>query len=204
MSVNMSMNLSSFSNKFKKAEPAAEEKKNKGAKLNPLLNVKTDLYVDDNEAYKTRISKEDKLQYWTQLLPNRGRRPLPKAFKSWKLKEISSVNEKLNYPWYYLYMFGFIKSVNWDHRCLNLFIVWILLCIFFLDGWAAMVSPQAVSYNAGNQILMLFPLLMAITQAIPFLGTWYFISHCNDLVHFQALQDIGNWVSSPVSNGFVY
>lgn len=195
----MSINLS-FSNKFKKTEtPAAEDetkKKNKAAKQNPLLNTKTDPYVDDNDLYVPRISRMDRYDYWLKLLPNRGpRRPLPKAFVSWKSRELASVNEQANYYRIHIVLFNIVKNKNWDHRYINLFIVWILLIIFFVDGWADNLAPFLVEYNTGNQILAIPPFLMFITQLIPFLGMLYFITHCNDLVHFKAVKEIGTWVS---------
>lgn len=198
MSVNLSGSFS-FSNKFKKEEPAEEEvqkKRNNVAKVNPLLNTKTDPYVDDNEAYTPKISRAVKYEYWKQLLPNKGsRRPLPKAFVSWKSKEIAEVNEEANYARFYTYSFNFLRSRMWDQWCINLFIVWLLLVIFFVDGWAESLAPSVASMNEGNQILIIPPFLMFITQLIPFVGMLYFISNCNDLVHFRAVKEMGSWVS---------
>lgn len=197
MSVNLSGSFS-FSNKFQKKEVAEEEtqKKKTGAKLNPLLNSKTDPYVDDNEAYVPRISRAVKYEYWKALLPNRGpRRPLPKSFVSWKSREIADVNEEANYARVYLYGFNFIRSGTWDQRFLNLFIIWLLLIVFFVDGWAETLAPSVATMNAGNQILVIPPFIMFITQLIPFLGMLYFISNCNDLVHFKAVKEMGTWVS---------
>ena len=198
----MSLNLS-FSNKFKKVETPAEseediqKKKNKAAKANPLLNTKTDPYVDDNDAYQPRISRADRYEYWLKLLPNRGpRRPLPKAFQSWKSKEIANVNEDSNYYYIHVFLFNLIKSRSWDHRYINLFIIWILLIIFFVDGWAEQLAPFLVDLNTGNQLLAIPPLLMFICQLVPFLGMIYFITHCNDLVHYRAIKEIGSWVSN--------
>jgi len=197
----MSLNLS-FSNKFKKVETPVEseediqKKKNKAAKANPLLNAKTDPYVDDNDAYQPRISRADRYEYWLKLLPNRGpRRPLPKAFKSWKSKEIASVNEDANYYFIHVFLFNLIKSRSWDHRYINLFILWMLLIIFFVDGWAEQLAPFLVDLNTGNQLLAIPPLLMFICQLVPFLGMVYFITHCNDLVNYRAIKEIGSWVS---------
>ena len=135
------------------------------------------------------------MNYWMQLLPNRGKRPLPKAFKSWVAKEIADVNATANFPKVYLYGFKFICSGLWDQRFLNLFILWIILLIIYLDGFAALYAPMLITLNAGNQILMLPPLLMFVTQVIPFLGTLYFATHCNDLVQYLAVKNIGSWVS---------
>lgn len=198
----MSINLS-FANKFKKAEAPAEDgaedntkKKKSAAKQNPLLNTKTDPYVDDNENYVTRISMADRYEYWLKLLPNRGpRRPLPKAFISWRSRELASINEQANYHRIHTMLFNIISSKNWDHRYINLFILWILLIIFIVDGWADSLAPFLVDLNAGNQLLAIPPLLMFITQIIPFLGMIYFITHCNDLVHYRAVKEIGSWVS---------
>eukprot|EP01032_Pedospumella_encystans_P009840 gene9840-11553_t len=194
----MSINLS-FSNKFKKVEAPAEteedaKKKNKATKQNPLLNTKTDPYVDDNDAYVPRISRADRYEYWMKLLPNRGpRRPLPKAFVSWKSKEIAMVNEEANYYRIYSIMFNIVKSKSWDHRYINLFIIWILLIVFFVDGWAESMAPFLIDLNTGNQLLAVPPFLMFITQLVPFLGMMYFITHCNDLVHYRAIKEIGSW-----------
>lgn len=197
MSVNLSVNLS-FSNKFKKADPTEEEaqKKKNGAKQNPLLNAKTDPYVDDNEAFQPRISRADKYEYWRALLPNKGaRRPLPKAFISWKSKEIADVNEEANYSRVYLYSFNFIRNGMWDQRFLNLFIVFLVLVVFFVDKWADSLAPSVAHMNAGNQIIVIPPILMFLTQLIPCLGMMYFVSNGNDLVHFRAVKEMGSWVS---------
>lgn len=199
MSVNLSSNLGSFSNKFKKAEEPDDkekEKRNRAAKQNPLLNAKTDPYVDDNDAYQVRISKADKLEYWRQLLPNKGtRRPLPKSFKSWKMRELAIMNGQDMYNKSHLKNFAFISSANWDHRSINVFIVWMILIIFYGDGYALNTYERLITYNAANQILAVPPLLIFIFQLIPFLGMLYYITHRNDLVHFRAITDIGKWVS---------
>ena len=198
MSIKLSVNLS-FSNKFKKPDEDAQQKdqkKKSAAKQNPLLNTKTDPYVDDNEAYTQRISKADKYAYWMALLPNRGpRRPLPKGFQSWKQREIASLNQQANYHWFYIRSFNFFSSVNWDHRSINLFIIFLILVIFFMDGYAEQYAPTVSALNTGNQILAVFPFLIFICQLIPFLGMLYFIGNCNDLVHFKAIKEIGKWVS---------
>ena len=203
MSINLSANLGSFSNKFKKTEESEEDKqkKNRAAKQNPLLNAVTDPYVDDNEAFKTRISKLDKYEYWTTLLQNRGvRRPLPKGFKSWRQREIASVNEQSNYSKFHVRMFDFISSANWDHRSINIFILWLFLVVFYVDGYALSMHPPLITWNSKNQIVAVGPLLIFFCQLVPFLGMLYFISHCNDLVHFKAIKGIGSWVREPTNN----
>jgi hypothetical protein len=197
MSVNLSSNLGSFSNKFAKKEETEDDKakKNKAAKQNPLLNAKTDPYVDDSDAYQVRYAKAEKYEYWTQLLQNRGpRRPLPKGFQSWKLREIASVNTQALYSKTTLRSFAFISSSKWDHWSINIFFAWLLLIIFYQDGFAVNIYKPLITMNAANQILAIPPLLIFFCQLVPFVGMLYFITHCNDLVHLLAIQNLGRWV----------
>ena len=50
--------------------------------------------------------------------------------------------------------------------------------------------------NSANQIIALPLFLMFLCQLVPFFGMLYFITHCNDLVHFKAIKGIGTWVSA--------
>lgn len=199
LSANLSANISSFSGKFskkKEEDDNVEQKKKSASKQNPLLNSKTEPYVDDSDAFSTRITKAQKYEYWTHLLQNRGhRRPLPKAFKSWKSREIAKVNEQANYHPRHIRWFNFISSANWDQRSLNLFLIFLLLVVFYADGYALSISTKLITMNSANQIIALPLFLMFLCQLVPFFGMLYFITHCNDLVHFKAIKGIGTWVS---------
>jgi hypothetical protein len=152
--------------------------------------------VDDSDAFSTRITKAQKYEYWTHLLQNRGtRRPLPKAFKSWKSREIAKVNEQANYLPGHIRTFNFISTARWDQRSLNLFIIFLLLTVFYADGYALSISPKLITMNSMNQIIALPLFLMFLCQLVPFFGMLYFITHRNDLVHFKAVKEIGTWVS---------
>lgn len=170
------------------------------AVANPWLNVKTDDYVDDNTFYQPRVSKEKKLEFYSHILRNKNKRPLPTDFTSWKSKEIANVNELFNYSSFYIFTLNFVKSQRWDHWYLNFFIIWIFLMVFFLDGWAESFMPSLVELNKSNQIVMIPLFLMCVTQAVPCFGIIYFVSHCHDLLHFMAQKDFGSWVNNVYCN----
>jgi hypothetical protein len=91
----------SFTNKIPKNDKPGEAKdgksavgnetNNKGAKAkkNPLLNAKTDDYVDDSDLFKSRISRTDRLEYFMFLKDTKDRRILPRGFRSWMSDEIA-------------------------------------------------------------------------------------------------------------------
>eukprot|EP00601_Ochromonadales_sp_CCMP2298_P024262 CAMPEP_0173275086 /NCGR_PEP_ID=MMETSP1143-20121109/2791_1 /TAXON_ID=483371 /ORGANISM="non described non described, Strain CCMP2298" /LENGTH=251 /DNA_ID=CAMNT_0014211951 /DNA_START=89 /DNA_END=841 /DNA_ORIENTATION=+ len=162
-----------------------EEKRKKAAKQNPLLNAKTDRYVDDSNAYKVRISAEDKLVYWAHLLGNSGRRPLPKGIESgWKKAEEAHAFSK-----YHLFVFDFFTSLNWDQSYLNLLLLWLLVLIFFGDGWAEAVGLESLQ----APLLVVPPLLMFLCQIVPLLSMLYFEHFWNDLVHSRGLLSMTSW-----------
>lgn len=188
----------SFTTKPKTEETIIKEddtqKKNRASKLNPLLNSKTDEYVDDCDVYKPRITRTERYQYWIQLKKNKKPRKLP-DFISWIGKEFATVNESENYSKRYILLFAIIKTSFWDHLYINFFIIWWILLIFYYDGWAMKYVPIAITLNANNTILLLPPLFMFLSQLIPLFGTIYFINNCNDLVKFLATTEMGRWVS---------
>jgi hypothetical protein len=160
-----------------------------------LLNAKHGFYADDGELYTPKITKAERNEYWLALLNNRGKRALPSGFKSWMSKEIATEHESDNYPMFYNFLFNVCSSLNWDHRTLNLFFIFLLLIIALYDGWAAKYVPQLVSANSNDQLLVFLSLGMFICQLIPPLGLYYLTHYCNDLVRFRATMDFQNWVS---------
>eukprot|EP00600_Ochromonadales_sp_CCMP1393_P004488 CAMPEP_0174965298 /NCGR_PEP_ID=MMETSP0004_2-20121128/6359_1 /TAXON_ID=420556 /ORGANISM="Ochromonas sp., Strain CCMP1393" /LENGTH=803 /DNA_ID=CAMNT_0016214121 /DNA_START=124 /DNA_END=2538 /DNA_ORIENTATION=- len=190
----------SFTNKFNKNKEAdtddgaaerEKKRKNHAAKQNPLLNAKTDQYVDDNQLFVSRIAPKDKLEYWAHLLAYDGKRPLPPGVESWKKKEIATEHELDNYSKIHIRLFNFVRTAFWDQICLNIFILWLVMISFFEDGFAESMAPSLLSLK--STVYTVFPLLMFFTQLIPFLGTIYCVNFYNDLVNYIAIKEIGSW-----------
>lgn len=173
-----------------------EAKSKQKVKVHPLLNAKHGFYADDGELYTQKLSREERNTYWLALLNNRGKRVLPSGFKSWMSREIATDHEGDNYPLLYTFLFNVSSSLNWDHRTLNLFIIFLLLIIALYDGWAAKYVPQLVDANSGDQLLVFLSLGMFICQLIPPVGMWYLTHYCNDLVLFKATLNFQSWVSA--------
>lgn len=175
-------------------EGEATRRRRRAFKENPLLSAQTDNYVDDSDLYQPRLSRAQRQQYWVELQQNRGRRPLPKGFSGWIAKEFETTNELSTFPYIYRLFFSIVKHRFWDQMYLNFFILWLILIVFFYDGWAAQFAPFLIPFNAGNQLLMIPPFLMFLTQLFPIIGALYFTNYCYDLVHFLAARDFQKWV----------
>lgn len=168
---------------------AAPNKRRNASKQNPLLNAKTDDYADDNLLYIPKITKKERFKYFNRYMElNRHRKDSDYAIE---LEEIR------HYPRKHVWIFGFVRSQLWDQWYLNFCLLWLVLLIAFVDGWAKAYAPMLIQLNAGNQLLMLPPVFMLICQVIPLLGTVYYMHFGYDLVHFLASVHFQTWVSFP-------
>lgn len=105
------------------------------------------------------------------------------------------INAQAQYHKSTIRYFNFFTSSRWDQWSINVFIAWLLLVIFYQDRYAVNTYKPLITLNSANQLLALPPLLIFFCQLIPFVGMLYFITHCNDLVHLLAINNIGRWVS---------
>ena len=169
----------------------AAAKRKTAAKQNPLLNAKTDDYADDNLLYLPRSTAKERIKYFKRLQElNPHRKDSDYAIQ---LEEIRF------YPKRHVWLFGFIRNNRWDQWYMNLFIIWMILLIAYVDGWAKAYAPMLISLNANNNLLLLPPVFMMICQLIPLLGTLFYMHYGYDLVHFLAAYEFQSWVSLRLS-----
>ena len=190
MSVSLSQSLSqSFTNKFAKTVPAPADDtaQSKATKVHPLLNAKTEAYVDDTDLYKPRISRQQRYNYYHKFLELNGHRRRSKTHLD--------VPELEHYPTIFVYLFAFIRTNRWDQWYLNFFLLWLILVIVFTDGWVNQLAPIVNTYNTNNNLLQIPLAIMLVTQIIPFFGSLFFVHFCNDLMHLIASKNFQQWVS---------
>lgn len=179
-----------------KAEKAETKKNIKPARHHPLLDAKTDAYVDDGELFVPKTTRKDRSDYWMQIVGNRGKRIPPPGFKSFIAKVMATDTEIYNYPRVYAIMLHVTTSSLWDQWTMNFFILFLLLVVFIYDGYAEQFAPTLVTMNGpGNSIIMLPLLAMFFCQLIPACGGFYLTHYCNDLVLYAASMNFQHWVS---------
>lgn len=191
----------SFRDKFAKA-PGGEETANnnaaanatttgspkKGKKFNPLLSAKTEDYADDIDLCKPKISRQERYDYYQELLSiNKDRK---------NSTNLVVLNEIQYYPKPFVWAFAFIRSNRWDQWYLNWLLLFFVMIIFFTDEWAKIFAPFLLTMNDNNQLLMIPLALMLVCQVIPLFGTIFFVHFCNDLVRLIASQNFQQWVST--------
>lgn len=165
--------------------------KTKKTKQHPLLNAITDQYVDDGEIYKPRLSRLDRINYWSHLLEHKERRTIPGFFPTWVGKEAGERSELAHHSKIAILLFKFSVSQRWDQLYLNFFLLWIILLVVFTDGIAESYLPAALSFQ---EIAFVAPLyLMIICQAIPILGILGFMFSNHMLVQHVAIDNIIKW-----------
>ncbi len=186
----------SFQNKFTKSpveassgsgtENASSPPK-KGKKFNPLLSAKTDDYVDDVDLYKPKITRQERYDYYQELLAiNKDRKDS---------NHLIVLDEIHYYPKPFVWVFAFVRSNRWDHWYLDFMLLFLALVIIFTDGLAENYVPMLVTLNANNNLLMVPLALMFVCQVIPLFGTVFFVHFCNDLVRLIASNNFQQWVS---------
>eukprot|EP01038_Epipyxis_sp_PR26KG_P008263 gene8263-11183_t len=177
-----------------KVDPNSKEsKRSRGAKKNPLLTAITDLYVDDSDLYKSRITRNERYEYFIQLQTNnqnRERKP-PPDHQSWMSQEIATDNELLNYSYSYRILIYFFTSNKWDHLYINMFILWMLMLIAIVDKWTEKYLPLITP-----DFMVIPPIVMIISQIIPISGTIYFVCKGNDLARSIASVNFQDWAFS--------
>ena len=197
--------INSFTNKTPQEEKDKEKKENEEkaksakkankSKLNPLLNAKTEAYVDDINLYNPRTTIEQRLTYWRNLLDINGSRPLPDDHIPWIARELVEGDEYSQFPSRLINIFHFIKSRRWDQLYIDFFILWILLIIYIAEDIDAKFNLNLSVYISINSIYLLVPpVIMLFTQLIPLLGTVFYVHFCNDLVHYFARSTFSQWV----------
>lgn len=204
----MSFVLNSFSKKSpqeaanananKEADEAKEGKRNRGAKTHPLLSSRTDPYVDDQDLYKPKISRKERLAYWEELV-KQNKRIRQKVDVSWLTESEEFGEEIQHYPYRLVLLSVFLTHNFWDHLYINLFLVFFLLIIFYQDGFAAQYAPFLIGMNAGNQLLLVPFILMFLGQLVPLFGTLYLMHNCRDLMILMASVKITRWVINSLS-----
>lgn len=186
-------------NKQEKLTAAQQMTKNAGkTRQHPLLAAKTDMYADDITLYEPRITRNDRYTYWQALsaMYASGKKKKKSGFDpdSWMAKEIGIAKDTMSFPPMLIKLQAFFRSNYWDQLYLNLLLLFLLLCIFFMDHWAESMAPFLISLNANNQLLLVVALFAFLTQVIPSIAAVYFINYCYDLVEQAASQNFQEWV----------
>lgn len=177
-----------------KNETNDQPRRNVRAKANPLLTAVTDFYVDDTTLYKPRIGRSDRFTYWSKLQElNLPKKPQHIDEESWLGIEAGYLNQRSVYPKFHQSLLKFVTSNYWDQLYLNFFILWLLLIIFVVDGWADSVAPFILNFNFGNIFFIGPPLLMFLTQIPPLCGTIFLMHYGNDLMHHVAGEHFQSW-----------
>ena len=174
----------------------APKKKKIKKDLNITLNYTTGDYADDEDLYKPRISREQRVLYWQHLVQNKGRKVPPASFTPWiKIFAEEAKDEELKeFPSLYIIILGRLVSNVWDYCYLFLFLVWLVLLLFRYDTkFNKMISPGLVPAGIPEGALHLPLLLMFLCQLIPCIGASYCIVFWNDLVKVIARKKLSNW-----------
>lgn len=176
------------------ADPTTSVRRNRGAKQNPLLNAITDKYVDDISLYKPRIPRGQRYEHWKKI----NNLNLPKKQHivdkdCWMSQELGVKYSYTAFPAPVRYAVHFCTSNYWDHFYINMLIIWLILIVFFVDGWAKHYIPILVTMNAGNALVLLPPLAAFMTQLFPLFGTVLLMHNCYDCMHFYAAENFQNW-----------
>ncbi len=166
------------------------KRNNKATKVHPLAIAITDSYVDDITLYKPKITREQRYNYWKQLvLLNKKTKKKLQGYGAdetylYELSQFPSIWPKL---WY------FFSSAYWDQLYLNSFFIFLILCFFCVDRYGQSLVPIIATFNANNQLLVLASLAMFVSQLIPFLGTLFFVNFCYDLLTLMASREFQHW-----------
>eukprot|EP01031_Cornospumella_fuschlensis_P042829 gene42829-52332_t len=190
MSFSLSKKLSLKVDDKKDNKKETENNKKKGlvSRQNPLLLAKTEDYVDDIGLYEPKITRDDRLKYFDFLLAHG---------KQWKIKKKKGgnqetalfENEELNYPQKIVKLFKVLCSNRWDHLYLDCLLLFLILVVFFLDGWAALIGMDALQDS-----ILTYPLIgMIVCAGTPCMGIVYYTHYCNDLVLFLASVNFNHW-----------
>lgn len=146
-------------------------------------------YIDDEELYKPRYDHAAREKYWEYLLDHPRVPPLPEEFIPWNQNRLSKREaEEQSYPLYLRVLLKIITSRKWDYVYLWFFVLFLLVAIAYYDGFIE-------DYFTVTFEMMQLPLAaMFITQLIPTLAAFYFITRCNDMVKFYARRNFDFWV----------
>ena len=177
-------------------KPETTTKNKSKTRHHPLLDAKTEAYVDDSELFMPKTTRKDRSDYWMQIVGNRGKRVPPPGFKSFLARAMAKDTEIYNYPKIYTFLLKVTTSAMWDQWTINFFIIFLILIVFIYDGYARKYVPKLVTMNGdGNAIIMLPALAMFLCQLIPACGGFYLTHYCNDLVLYAASNNFQHWVS---------
>jgi hypothetical protein len=176
---------------------AADEKQSpnkKKATFSAFSKVKaarTEDYADDSNLYIPRVNRDDRLQYYNQLVQN-NKVPyvLPsKDFDGWVNQ--NSVTERMleQYAARLKTMLRFITSPNWDYCYIYGFMLWALLTAVVVDGFV----PASLGFTYQSPIVLLPIVVMLLSQICPTFGSLLLIRNCNDLTRQLAQIDFISW-----------
>lgn len=180
-------------------EGATEEIKirKKNAKENILLSVTTEPFADDTELYVPRLNRQLRTEYWSNIIAQgKFKRVAPEGFKQWVYKDRNLNKEIDNYPSRYVLLLNIVRSPYWDQLYLNMMILFLLLTVYFYDGYAERYgssSSLGLALILPETVIIVPLVFMFIFQLVPFLGILYFVAYCNDLTHLRAAQNFGDW-----------
>lgn len=179
-----------------KPKPAEEtnspaKKKTTFSAFSKVKTAKTEEYADDSNLYEPRVNRDDRLQYYANLVQN-NKIPYtlpPKDFDSWVNQ--NSATEKLleKYADRLKKTLQFITSPNWDFAYIYGFILWVLLTAVVTDGFV----PESLGFTYQSPIVALPIVVMIVSQICPAVGSILLIRHCNDLTRQLAQIDFINW-----------
>ena len=201
-------------------EVEAKRKVNRKDKNYYLLTAETEHYVDDSELYRPRITRQDRLDYWQKMLDQKGVRRKPSADHmtyqdAWMQGEYDM--EGPTYPTLFVWQHNFVSMRVWDYLSLLMLLLYLMVIIAVYDGLANNIGglPAAAAVDSGTEVTsslteeqlanaaamglspatMLLPLIfMLLLQGLPLLGSFYFITRCNDLVKYKArATPFGDW-----------
>jgi hypothetical protein len=198
--------MSSFQTKFAKANEGEKKegeeggggesgmRRNRGAKLNPLLSAVTEQYVDDTSLYQPRISRRDRWNFWEKVEElNLPPTKLIVDKNCWMSQDLGIKNSFTAFPFIIRAATRICTSNYWDHFYVNMMFIWLILIIFFVDGWAQSYLPILIVINAGNILILLPPLAALMTQFFPLFGTVVLMHTSYDCVHFYAAENFQHW-----------
>jgi hypothetical protein len=200
------------------SQDAPKRKINRKDKNYYLLIAQTENYVDDSDLYKSRANREMRMEYWEKMMDQgKSRRKPPKDFmtyqEAWMTGDFDV--EGLTYPTLFVWQQALVRTSLWDYLSLFLFLLYTVVIIAVYDGLGAGLIPLGNStinsdISVGNldpetaanaaaiglsPATMLLPLIfMFLLQVPPTLGSFYFITRCNDLVKYKARKTkFGSW-----------
>lgn len=156
-----------------KAHERVEEKK-VDKKKGGGYQIRLEEYADDSLLYNPRITPEQRVQYWEELVKYKPKPKPPRGFDSWIKKDkvdLVVLERKMYHP-RRIQLLHFIVTAKWDYCYLILFFIFATVTSTLRDGFGEVIGISdmiPVQYFV-REMLGVILLGMFVSQFIPVVG----------------------------------